>query len=83
MDKQEEDKQMEDNPQLDSLEPEEVDNRRAVHMLVEVDIQQKEELAGQCETSAAWGVLPLLVEAQTCHRACPFQPCVVSANNPS
>jgi hypothetical protein len=82
---------VEDNQQVDSHEPEEVDNlvpeevdnHRAVRMLVEVDIQRMEELPGQCETSVAWGALPLLIEAQTCHLACPFGPCVVSANNPS
>lgn len=96
MGKQWEDKQEEDK-QLDSLvEPEEEgdirkavhmlvegDIRKAVHMLVEVDTQPMEEKAGRYETSVAQGVLPLLVETQTCHLACPFLSCVVSANNPS
>lgn len=64
----------------DSLEPEEVDNHRAVRMLVVVDIQQREERADQCVTSAEQVALPSLAVAQICHLVCPFQSCVVSAN---
>lgn len=56
-----------------------MDNRRAGHMQVEVDIQLREELADQSVTSADQGVLPLPVVAQTFHLFCPFQSCVVSA----
>lgn len=74
----EEDKQ---NPQVGSLEQDmlevEVDNRMLVG-IEGADIQQREDMAGQAETSAELGALPL-AEAQTCHHACPFQSCAVSA----
>lgn len=71
-----------DNQQLGSLEPvEQVGKNRVAHTLVEADIQPTEELADQCETSAEKEALPSLAEARTYHLFCPFQPCVVSANN--
>ena len=79
-----EDRKQGGNQEQDSLDKEvagQVDNQeqdRAVHMLV-VDNQPKEELAGQCATSAELGALPL-VGVQTSHHACPFQPCAESAN---
>lgn len=75
-----EDKQVEDNLQQDSLEPEEVDNHRAVHMPVEVGIQRKEEKADQCATSAEQEALPSLVVAQICHLVYPFRSYVASVN---
>jgi hypothetical protein len=57
-----------------------VDNHNSAHILVVVHTQPMEELADQCETSAEEGALTLLVEVQTSHHACPFQPCAESAN---
>ena len=61
---------------LDNLVPEEVDNHRVAHKLVE-DIQQRVGKADQAGTSAGLGALPLLVD-QTYHLVCPFRFCVVS-----
>jgi len=88
-----EDRQLGDNQRggiqkMDILEKVvgQVDNHRAVHKPVVVDMQvvvhtqQKEELADQCVTSAEQGAaLPLLVGVQISHHACPFQSCAESA----
>lgn len=65
---------MQDSPELEV-----VDTHRAAHMLVVVDIQLKEELVDQSVTSVEQEEPPLLVEAQTCRLACPFQSCAESA----
>ena len=44
----------------------------------DVGIQRWEDMADQSETSAELEALPS-AEAQTCHLACPIQPCVASA----
>lgn len=65
---------LEDNPELEG-----VDSHRVVaHRAVEADIQEREDMADQGETSAEQGALPLAVH-QTHHLAYPFQSCVVSA----
>lgn len=88
-DSQEVDIQRQDSPQVDSqkVDSQELDKLvEALDMLVEEvvdhkleeDIQQlvgKADLVGTYVAQAA----PPLVEDQTCHPSCPFQPCVVSA----
>ena len=79
MDSQEEDTEPQDNQEEGSLEDLEAAGKcRVARMLAHT--RPSEELAGRCETSAVLEGLPL-AGARTCRLFCPFQPCVVSANN--